>query len=244
MSVTMNLFLNNVLKHADAIDAVPIYKCGPSSDPDEQYAYSSAFRDSVASFLFYAKKIQDPFLQELLVGIDDNIDSGKISDSHAIKSKLNVVIEYLKELQNNSYFKEVIFINESFVDAKIISRLLSLSTKSYDLQKLNKYIEELNYAYQSEHYLSSILLIRAVMNHIPPIFNATNFSQVVANSKRSVKAILSIMEDSARPIADLHTHMMIREKELIPTKNQVEPYKAAFELLLNEIIYELEEKSE
>lgn len=92
-----------------------------------------------------------------------------------------------------------------------------------------------------ENYLSSILLLRAVINHIPPIFSATSFAQVVANSKRSVKAILSILEDGARPIADLHTHLMIRKRENIPTKNQVEPYKSAFELLINEIIFELDE---
>ena len=239
----MNYFLEKAIKHTDDIESVPIHKCGPSDDLDEQYAYASAFRDSVANFIFYVRKIQDPILQELLSGIDNNIDSGFISDTHAIRSKLSVVAEYLHELQSNPGFKEVVFINDSFVDQGLFEKLSSINSKKFDLKKLLKFIIELNHSYQCEHYLSSVLLIRAVMNHIPPIFNATSFSQVVANSKRSIKSILSILEDGARPIADLHTHMMIRKMEPIPTINQVEPYKAAFELLLNEIIFELEEKN-
>lgn len=39
-----------------------------------------------------------------------------------------------------------------------------------------------------------------------------------------------------RPIADLHTHILMRKRESLPSRNQVEPYKASFELLLHEVI--------
>ena len=239
----MNFFLEKAIEYSDTIESVPIHKCGPSDDPDMQYSYASSFRDSVAKFLFYVKKIQNPVLQELLTGIDDDIDSGYIAVSHAIRSKLRVVADYLKELQETPGYKEAIFINDSFVDQRLVEKLSAIKSKKYDVRKLVKYIEELNNSYQCEYYLSSVLLLRAIMNHIPPIFNAANFAQVVASSKRSMKAILSTLEDDARPIADLHTHMMIRKNESIPTKNQIEPYKAALELLLNEIIFELDEES-
>ena len=71
----MNYFLEKAIQHVNDIENVTIHKCGPSDDPDMQYAYASSFRDSVANFLFYVKKIQDPILQELLTGIDDGIDS-------------------------------------------------------------------------------------------------------------------------------------------------------------------------
>ena len=48
--------------------------------------------------------------------------------------------------------------------------------------------------------------------------------------------MLARLEDEARPIADLHTHMAIRSKESIPTKYQVEPYKAAFGVLMQEVL--------
>ena len=74
------------------------------------------------------------------------------------------------------------------------------------------------------------------MNHIPPIFGFEKFSQVVASSGKSVKAVLSHLQDQARPIADLHTHILIRSKEQLPSKHQIEPYKASFEILIQEII--------
>jgi hypothetical protein len=80
------------------------------------------------------------------------------------------------------------------------------------------------------------LLIRAVMNHVAPIFGEQTFAGVVASSGKSVKAILSRLEDGARPIADLHTHMHIRQRESLPSKNQIEPYKASFEILVQEIV--------
>jgi hypothetical protein len=235
-----NYFLENAIEHSKDIESIPIHKCGPSDDPDMQYAYSAAFRDSVSKFIFYAKKIQEPILQELLIGIDDEIDSGFIGECHAIRSKLRVAADYLKQLQADPNFKESILKNDSFVENDLIKKLKEIRSSRFDLRKLVKMVEELNYAYQSENYLSSTLLLRAIINHVPPIFSATNFAQVVANSNRSVKAILSILEDGARPIADLHTHMMIRKKESIPSRNQIEPYKAPFELLINEILYELD----
>ena len=44
---------------------------------------------------------------------------------------------------------------------------------------------------------------------------------------------------SARPIADLHSHVLMRSKEHLPTKNQIEPYKAGFEILIHEVLAKL-----
>jgi hypothetical protein len=74
------------------------------------------------------------------------------------------------------------------------------------------------------------------MNHVPPIFGQTTFNALVSQSGRSVKPMLERLEKEARPIADLHTHILIRRSESLPTKNQVEPYKGSFELLLQEAI--------
>lgn len=99
--------------------------------------------------------------------------------------------------------------------------------------------EELNDAYARGNYISSVLLLRAIINHVPPVFGTKTFPQVVANSGRSIKSILGRLEDDARPIADLHTHILIRQKEQLPTKNQIEPYKAGFEVLIQEVIITL-----
>ena len=89
------------------------------------------------------------------------------------------------------------------------------------------------------NFIAAVLLIRAVMNHVPPVFGATSFKEVASHSNRSIKAILERLEDDARPIADLHNHMHIRKAEHVPTKNQIEPYKSAFEILIGEVVARL-----
>ena len=108
-----------------------------------------------------------------------------------------------------------------------------------DLKKLVKMCEELNDVYARGNFISSALLLRAIMNHVPPVFGVTTFSDVVANAGRSVKAILTRLNDEARPIADLHTHIIMRATEQLPTKNQLEPYKAGFEVLIQEVLVRL-----
>ena len=122
-----------------------------------------------------------------------------------------------------------------FLDEGNILELKSIRGR-FDFAKLIQFCEELNDSYRRRNYLACMLLIRAVLNHVPPIFGAQTFGQVVANSGKSVKTVLSSLEDEARPIADLHTHILIRARESLPTKNQVEPYKASFEILIHEIL--------
>jgi hypothetical protein len=99
--------------------------------------------------------------------------------------------------------------------------------------------EELNDAYARGNYISSALLLRAIINHVPSVFGASTFSEVVSQSGRSIKAILARLNDDARPIADLHTHILMRQTEHLPTKNQLEPYKASFEVLIQEVLASL-----
>ncbi len=125
-----------------------------------------------------------------------------------------------------------------FIDVGIVKELRELTSDKFDLCKLVRFCEELNDAYGRGNYLSSILLIRAIMNHVPPIFGQTKFSQVVANAGRSLKNVLERLSE-ARSIADLHTHATIRRNEPLPTKNQVEPNKTSFEHLIQEVIVQV-----
>jgi hypothetical protein len=116
-----------------------------------------------------------------------------------------------------------------------------LKSNNFDFSKLIKLVEELNMNYKFGNYLSSLLLLRAIINHIPPVFGYKTFSEYVSQANRSTKSILQKLEDEARPIADLHNHMTIRKFENIPSKNQIEPYKPSIEILINEIINKVEE---
>ena len=233
--------LEKPIKFSKDINDFPLGNCGPSDDIDKQYAFASEFRDLSVRFISALKRINDPNIEEMLNGIDGNIDTSTIVEAHILRSKLIPVIDYLNEIKDDESYFERIRVSNSFIDDEILAKLRVIKNQNFDLKKLIRFIEELNEAYKFGNYLSSILILRALINHIPPIFGVTSFSQVVSQSGRSIKSILSRLEDEARPIADLHTHMMIRKLEHLPTKNQVEPYKSSIEILLNEIINKLEE---
>jgi hypothetical protein len=124
----------------------------------------------------------------------------------------------------------------TFVEPSVIEQLRQCETKKHDLAKVIRFCEELNSSYSSGNYLATSLLIRALLNHVPPIFWHSSFQQIVSQSGRSVKELLKPLEEVSRDVSDLHTHSVIRNKECLPTKNQVEPFKANLEVLLHEII--------
>jgi hypothetical protein len=92
----------------------------------------------------------------------------------------------------------------------------------------------------ARYYFATFFLIRALLNHIPPIFGYETFEQVVSQSTRSRKELFKPLNDIARDVADLHTHDIIRHKENLPTIRQLEPFKPNVEFLLQEIITELQ----
>jgi hypothetical protein len=221
---------------ADEIDQFPLGKCGPDEDLEKQTAYVYAFRDIAKRFVAVAKRIGDPDLLEMITGLDTS--PNHITDAYDLRANLWCVADYLRDAAANPEYQSGIVSNAAFLDPAIIAQLKS-AEYSFDLAKLTRFCEELNDTYRRGNYLSCLLLLRAVMNHVPPIFGAQTFAQVVAGSGKSIKAVLSRLEE-ARPIADLHTHILIRTREPLPTRHQVEPYKASFEILIHEILTKTE----
>lgn len=231
----MSSALSLALKLSDDIESFPLGRCGPSDDPDMQYAYSRSFYDLAIRFKSAVKRIGDPELNESINSI--KIESpGYIAESHQLKADLMTVIDQLSELSSDPSYAANAFSRAEFLNPGVIVELSSVTNPNYDLKKLVLVCEELNDAYARGNYITSAILIRTVLNHIPPIFGCKTFNDVVAQSGRSVKAILGRLNDEARPIADLHAHIQIRNIETLPTINQIEPFKAAFEVLVQEII--------
>lgn len=126
-------------------------------------------------------------------------------------------------------------INNNFIEESIIINLRAVSNPNFDLRKLIQFCEELNSNYKTNNFLSCILILRAVLNYVPPIFGYHSFAQVVSQSGRSLKDIFGVLENECRKVADLHTHLPISKNESLPTKNQIEPFKVQFEILIVEI---------
>ena len=233
----MSTALSQAIKFADDIESFPLGNCGPSDDPDKQTAYLYGFLDIAKRFIASAKRIGDPDLSEQLSNLNSSAEF--ITEAYDLRAELFGIIDYLREAAENPEYQQEAKNNSAFLNSDVLLELKDISSDKYDVKKLVAFCDELNDSYGRANYLCCVLLIRAVMNHIPPIFGFNTFTQVVTNSGKSVKAVLSHLEDQARPIADLHTHILIRKKEQLPSKHQIEPYKPSFEILIQEIIARL-----
>lgn len=129
-----------------------------------------------------------------------------------------------------------------FIDSSIIESLCQEKNKKHDLAKVIKFCQEINTTFNSGDYLATSMLIRALINHVPPIFGHETFKQVASQSTKSRQALFKPLDETARDVADLHTHDTIRHKENLPTKRQLEPFKSNIEFLLQEILTELQKQ--
>ena len=93
-------------------------------------------------------------------------------------------------------------------------------------------IEELDLSFRNGCYLATAMLVRAILDHVPPIFGVTTFSAVV---KKSFRESMLNLENSSRKIADQHLHGQIRDSETLPTARQVD-FSPDIDVLLAEIV--------
>ncbi len=226
--------LRLTLKLANELAAFKLGNCGPSDDPDKQTAYLAGWNDIAIRFLAAGRRLGDPELAAMLEAAGRTPEY--IVEAYTQRANLLAAIDYLKGAAAEPSYEDDLVLNTAFVAPELIAALRAATPTQFDFKKLIAFCEELNDAYRREAYLSTALLIRAVMNHVPPVFGQTTFAAVVAQAGRSIKPMLERLESEARPIADLHTHILMRARETLPTKNQVEPFKGAFELLLHEVL--------
>jgi len=126
---------------------------------------------------------------------------------------------------------------EFYVSVDRIKELKGINKSKFDFTRLIRLCEELNIAYQNKCYMSIVMIVRSIINHIPPIFGANKFSEVANNygGGTSFKKLAGSLNENLRKIADFHLHTQIREKEILPTDIQVD-FKQSLDMILSEIV--------
>lgn len=123
----------------------------------------------------------------------------------------------------------------NFVNQNRIKELKTIKNDDFDITKLIRFCEELNSAFSLENFLSTAMLVRAIADHIPPIFGKTSFTEVANNhGSKSFKESMKNLDNSSRKISDSHLHTQIRKKEVLPNSNQVD-FSNDLDVLLAEI---------
>jgi hypothetical protein len=128
--------------------------------------------------------------------------------------------------------------SSSYVDPDRLSELRAIKSEKFDLVKLIGLCEELSTCYAGESYFAVAMLVRAVLDHVPPIFGCKSFNQVASSyngGTKSFKQSMEHLENSSRKIADAHLHSQIRKKEVLPNKTQVN-FASDLDVLLAEIV--------
>lgn len=125
-----------------------------------------------------------------------------------------------------------------YVFVSRIQELERISNEKFDLRKLVQLCRELNTSYEHNCHHAVAMLVRSILDHVPPIFSLRTFTEVASNygeGGKSFKNSMEHLQKSLRNIADGHLHSPIRARESLPTPSQVD-FKAALDLLLGEIV--------
>lgn len=146
-------------------------------------------------------------------------------------------IERSASSQNRNKSSVAVDKDNFFVDPTRLEEIRSLSSSTYDLTKLVRFCDELNICYADDCFLATAMLVRAILDHVPPIFSVKNFSEVANNyaGAKSFKESMQHLEKSSRKIADSHLHLQIRAKEVLPNRTQVN-FSSDLDVLLAEIV--------
>jgi len=129
---------------------------------------------------------------------------------------------------------------KSYVDPARVLALQSIGNGPWDFARLIELCREINISAANRCHLSTAMLLRTIINHVPPVFGFATFAEVAnqyggAKSQKSFKASMLRLETSSRNIADMHLHSPIRAREDVPTAVQVD-FAADLDVLLGEIV--------
>lgn len=118
-----------------------------------------------------------------------------------------------------------------------IDEIRAINSSKYDFSRLIAICEELNSAILNKCYFSIGMLIRSLIDHIPPLFEKNSFAEVANNYEgdKSFKDLMKRLDKSQRLIADRYLHAQIGRKEILPSFVQID-FKAELDILLSEII--------
>lgn len=118
-----------------------------------------------------------------------------------------------------------------------IKQLSEIDKTKFDLIKVSQFCKEINNSWENENYLSVGVLIRALKDHIPPIFNVKNFSEVANNYSggKSFSNSMKNLENSSKNISDKLIHSHISKSVTLPVDTQVN-FSQDLDVLLEEIV--------
>jgi len=126
-----------------------------------------------------------------------------------------------------------------YVDSSRIDELRRIESDRFDLSRVIAICEELNHCSRSQCFIAVAALVRALIDHVPPIFGKESFTEVANHHRgKSFKECALRLDGAGRSVGDLNLHQQIRRKESLPTRVQVD-FRSDLDVLLSELIVQL-----
>jgi hypothetical protein len=141
-------------------------------------------------------------------------------------------------LNSNSYFLRNSL--SIYIDPNRINELKKIKSKQFDLTRLIGLCEELNKSSAAGNHVAVSLLVRALIDHIPPIFHFQSFADFANQygGTKSFKKSMLNLNSSLRNLADANIHTQARDKEVLPNAVQSD-FTPELDLLLSEVVRKL-----
>jgi len=126
---------------------------------------------------------------------------------------------------------------ENFLSKEMINKFKLKQHPELKYSRLVVLLDEINSSWNNGNYIAVGLLIRAVMNHIPPALGFKKFEEVANNHKcdRSVKPALEQLQNSAKNLFDIIAHEQISKKEPRNISGEDVNCRQSLKLLLDEM---------
>ncbi|MGZ4969789.1 MAG: hypothetical protein ACXV8U_03755 [Methylobacter sp.] len=217
--------------HAKAVDA--LRHC----EDDEKQAAKTIASYMKSDFQVLCKHWCSMYPEEKFGYLGRHIGFAEQQDfSDIIKYDLPPIEERLDELLTQFEKSLPNSKTHPYVAEERIAELTEIENTAFDNAKLIRLLRELNVAYHNDAHFTTGILVRAVIDHIPPIFGFATFPEVANNYKgtKSFKSAMQRLNDSLRNLADSYLHVQIRKVESLPTLNQVD-FRAELDALLSEV---------
>lgn len=209
--------------------------CGPSDDPDEQTSVTSGYRYVLVQIQRLASPILSKEDADRLNAIHVDVDS--IYTAYDARAELDALLPDIEIALAATDDNALVSAGRAWiVDTTLIDQLSQAKIPSFDLVFIVHLCREINSCFAHGNVIATALLMRAVLNYVPPLFGHETFSQVAANVGRSLKDNFNHLENGLRKVADYHTHRRIDAADSYPSAAQVEPFKPQFEMLLRQVL--------
>jgi hypothetical protein len=180
------------------------------------------------------------------LGVDrvkaDLTATGGIRDVGGTPEVKQMAWDWVRMKENKPPVKPAVAGEWTLIAESRLVELRALVSAEFDFRKLIRLCEELNINSREDCHFGTAMLTRGLLDHVPPVFGKTSFSEVANNyGARSFKETMQPLDGVARKVADWHLHGQIRKSETLPTAQQVR-FAASLDMLLSEIVRITQEK--